>query len=128
MSKKANETNEKKVFSRKLALELGRRGFNIVRTEQNRFQPALKVYIFEDSDELQKTWTHLSKLLRENGKFSDKSNLRYVYDPRQNDFFQKNKARPIFTDMNIVSDRRYWIYDFDSTKTLFANWCRSGNR
>lgn len=120
--------SEKKVFSRKLALELGRRGFNIVRTEPNRYKPTLRVYIFEDTEDLQKTWTYLSGVLKEKGRFSEKSNLRYVYDLKQNEFFQNQGAKLIETGTNVNSDKRYWIYDFESTKNIFAEWCRNGNK
>lgn len=46
-------TNEvQKVFSRRVAHELRKRGFKIVGTEVNFRQPELDVYCFEKSDDL----------------------------------------------------------------------------
>lgn len=44
---------EKKIFTRKLALRLRERGFAIIKTEPNRNKPQFDVYIFKDTDELE---------------------------------------------------------------------------
>lgn len=61
MTKKSNETNEKKIFNRRLALELRKRGFNIIKTEPNFYKPEFDVYIFQDSGELQRALTELTQ-------------------------------------------------------------------
>jgi hypothetical protein len=61
---KSNETkksNEKKIFNRRLALELRKKGFSIVKTEPNFYKPEFDVYIFEDSDELQSALTEITQ-------------------------------------------------------------------
>ena len=50
-----------KIFSMKLARELGLRGFRYIATEPNRKAPWLNVYLFEDSEELQKAITEINK-------------------------------------------------------------------
>lgn len=42
----------KKVFSRKLAIYLRKKGCRIIGTEVNRHKPEFDVYIFEDNDKL----------------------------------------------------------------------------
>lgn len=49
-----NETNEKKIFNRKLALELRKKGCEIIRTEPNRTKPHFDVYVFSDTPKLHK--------------------------------------------------------------------------
>ena len=55
MPSKANKTNIQKVFSRRVALELRKRGYKIIGTEVNFRQPELDVYCFEKSDDLLRT-------------------------------------------------------------------------
>ena len=64
MTKKSNMTNvsnEKKIFNRRIALELRRKGFKIIKTEPNFYKPEFDVYIFEDSDDLQSALTELTQ-------------------------------------------------------------------
>ena len=61
MTKKSNESNEKKIFNRRLALELRKRGFEIVKTEPNFYKPEFNVYIFNDSVELQSALTEITQ-------------------------------------------------------------------
>lgn len=60
-SNKSNLSNEKKIFNRRLALELRKRGFEIIKTEPNFYKPEFNVYIFEDSVELQLALTELTQ-------------------------------------------------------------------
>ena len=55
MPRKANQNNIQKVFSRRVALELRKRGYKIIGTEVNFRQPELDVYCFEKSDDLLRT-------------------------------------------------------------------------
>lgn len=48
----ANTNEIQKVFSRRVAHELRKKGFKIVGTEVNFRQPELDVYCFEKSDDL----------------------------------------------------------------------------
>lgn len=59
---KSNESNEKKIFNRRLALELRNRGFEIVKTEPNFYKPEFDVYIFKDSAELQSALTEITQM------------------------------------------------------------------
>ena len=61
MTKKSNVTNEKKIFNRRLALALRKKGFDIIKTEPNFYKPEFNVYIFEDSDELQSALTEITQ-------------------------------------------------------------------
>ena len=58
---KTNGTNEKKIFNRRLALELRKKGFNIIKTEPNFYKPEFNVYIFKNSVELQSALTELTQ-------------------------------------------------------------------
>lgn len=60
-SNNTKKSNEKKIFNRKLALKLRKKGFSIVKTEPNFYKPEFDVYIFEDSDELQSALTELTQ-------------------------------------------------------------------
>lgn len=62
MTKKSNESNEKKIFNRRLALALRKRGFDIIKTEPNFYKPEFDVYIFNDSDELQSALTEITQI------------------------------------------------------------------
>ena len=64
MTKKSNVTNEKKIFNRRLAVELRKRGFDIIKTEPNFYKPEFDVYIFQDSVELQSALTELTQINR----------------------------------------------------------------
>jgi hypothetical protein len=57
----ANMTNEKKIFNRRLALELRKRGFEIIKTEPNFYKPEFDVYIFKDSVELDSALTEITQ-------------------------------------------------------------------
>ena len=61
VSNRTNEKNEKKIFNRRLALELRNRGFRIIATEPNFYKPEFDVYIFVDSDELQSALTEITQ-------------------------------------------------------------------
>ena len=64
MTKKSNMTNisnEKKIFNRRIALELRKKGFKIIKTEPNFYKPEFDVYIFEDSGDLQSALTELTQ-------------------------------------------------------------------
>lgn len=50
-----------KIYSRWLAYELRKLGFKIVGTDINEYHPEFKVWLFEDSDELQHTIPNLAK-------------------------------------------------------------------
>lgn len=52
---------EKVIFSRKMAYELRKAGFNIIRVEPNRRKPEFDVYIFEDTQDLCDAMNKLSK-------------------------------------------------------------------
>jgi hypothetical protein len=62
MTKKSNELNEKKIFNRRLALTLRKRGFEIIKTEPNFYKPEFDVYIFKDSVELQSALTEITQI------------------------------------------------------------------
>lgn len=61
LTKKSNELNEKKIFNRRLALELRKRGFDIIKTEPNFYKPEFNVYIFNNSDEFQLALTEITQ-------------------------------------------------------------------
>lgn len=50
---KIDTNNIQKIFSKRLALELRKRGFKIIGTEPNYNYPQFDVYIFKSSNELQ---------------------------------------------------------------------------
>lgn len=52
--------NEYKIYSRWLAYELRKRGFNIIRTEINKTHPQFDVWVFKDTAELHKTIVELT--------------------------------------------------------------------
>ena len=54
-------SNEKKIFNRRLALELRKRGFEIICTEPNFYKPEFDVYIFNNSVELQSALTEITQ-------------------------------------------------------------------
>ena len=45
--------NTKTIYTRKLAYELRKLGFKIIRTDPNPYKPELDMYIFEDTLEFQ---------------------------------------------------------------------------
>lgn len=61
MTNVTNETNEKKIFNRKLAVELRKRGCEIIRTEPNFYKPEFDVYIFKNSEQLKSALTELTQ-------------------------------------------------------------------
>ena len=61
MTNATNETNEKKIFNRRLAVELRKKGCEIIRTEPNFYKPEFDVYIFKDSNKLQLALTELTQ-------------------------------------------------------------------
>lgn len=50
----------KTIFTRKMAYELRRNGFKIIRTEPDKKHPEFDNYIFEDSEDLQKAMATIS--------------------------------------------------------------------
>ena len=56
-----NKTNEKKIFNRRLALALRKKGFEIIKTEPNFYKPEFDVYIFKNSIELQSALTEITQ-------------------------------------------------------------------
>lgn len=61
MIMKTNETNKpnekkeiQKVYSRRVALELRKQGFKIIKTEVNYKRPQFDVYCFEKTEKLEK--------------------------------------------------------------------------
>ena len=58
---KTNDTNEKKIFNKRLALELRKKGFEIIKTEPNFYKPEFNVYIFKNSVELQSALTEITQ-------------------------------------------------------------------
>lgn len=61
MTNVTNETNEKKIFNRKLAVELRKKGCEIIRTEPNFYKPEFDVYIFKNSEQLKSALTELTQ-------------------------------------------------------------------
>lgn len=51
----------KTIFTRKLAYELRLRGHSIVAVKPNPYKPEFNVWIFEDSDRLEKDLTEITK-------------------------------------------------------------------
>lgn len=49
-----------KIFRAKTAGQLHDKGFKIIRTETNKFNPLWKVFLFEDTPEFRKALTELS--------------------------------------------------------------------
>ena len=54
--------NEKLVFSRRIAAELRKQGFPLLRTIPNHNNPKYDVYVFEDTEDLNEKWEHIMKL------------------------------------------------------------------
>ena len=50
-----------RIYSRRIALELRRKGFKIVGTDINENFPQYDVYLFEDTEQLREELTKLSK-------------------------------------------------------------------
>lgn len=50
----------KKIFSKKLALELRKRGCRIVSTEPNNYKPEFNVYIFEETEKFKKEFSEIA--------------------------------------------------------------------
>lgn len=58
---KTNENNIQKIFTKKLALELRKRGFKIIGTEPNFKYPQFDVYLFEDTEKLRMAINDINK-------------------------------------------------------------------
>ena len=56
----ANQMETKTIFTRRMAYELRKNGFKIIRTEPDKKHPEFDNYIFEDSEELQKAMAQIS--------------------------------------------------------------------
>ena len=52
---------EKQIFSRRMAYELRKRGFNILRVEPNPYKPEFHIYVFEETRELCEAMRKISK-------------------------------------------------------------------
>ena len=50
-----------RIYSRRIALELRRKGFRIIGTDINENFPQYDVYLFEDTEQLREELTKLSK-------------------------------------------------------------------
>ena len=50
-----------RIYSRRIALELRRKGFKIIGTDVNENFPQYDVYLFEDTEQLREELTKLSK-------------------------------------------------------------------
>lgn len=56
-----NVTNEnKRIYSKSVALELRKRGFKIIRTEPNERYPQFDAYIFQNSKSLENALTEIT--------------------------------------------------------------------
>ena len=53
--------NEKLVFSRRIAAELRKQGFPLLRTIPNHNNPKYDVYVFEDTEKLNEQWENIMK-------------------------------------------------------------------
>lgn len=53
-----------------------------------------------------------------------RSNLRYIYNPNQRDYFDEKGAKMLRTGINPTSGRRYWVYDYQATESIFDSWCK----
>lgn len=49
----------KKIYKRAIALELRKKGFNIVGTEPNKLKPQFDVYLFKDTSDFQAALTEV---------------------------------------------------------------------
>lgn len=58
--RKVIEMREKIIYSRRVAIELRKRGFEILRTEPNPYKPQFDVYIMKDSDELNRALSEIT--------------------------------------------------------------------
>lgn len=54
------EKNIYKIYSRRIALELRKKGFKILKTDINENFPQYDVYLFEDTNQLREELTKLS--------------------------------------------------------------------
>lgn len=59
-SNKDRRSENMKIFTKRIAHELCRRGFKIIKTEINNEKPWMYVYVFKDSEELKAALTELS--------------------------------------------------------------------
>ena len=56
--------NEKLVFSRRIAAELRKQGFPLLRTIPNHNNPKYDVYVFEDTEEFKIEWENIMKTIQ----------------------------------------------------------------
>lgn len=56
--------NEKLVFSRRIAAELRKQGFPLLRTIPNHNNPKYDVYVFEDTEKLNEQWENIMKAIQ----------------------------------------------------------------
>ena len=55
--------NEKLVFSRRIASELRKQGFTLIKTIPNHNNPKYDVYVFEDTPELNSAWRDILEIV-----------------------------------------------------------------
>lgn len=51
--------NEKMIFNRRIAIELRKQGFKLIKTIPNHNNPKYDVYIFDDGDEINRRWNEI---------------------------------------------------------------------
>lgn len=56
---------KKLVFNRRIAVELRKKGFELIETMPNHNNPKLDVYVFEDTTELSAAWEEILKDLKQ---------------------------------------------------------------
>ena len=56
--------NEKLVFSRRIAAELRKQGFPLLRTIPNHNNPKYDVYVFEDTENLNNQWENIMNAIQ----------------------------------------------------------------
>lgn len=60
--------NYKLVFNRRIAVELRKLGYEIIDTQPNHNNPKLDVYVFEDTEALNKDFTKVANELKRHKK------------------------------------------------------------
>ena len=59
MPMKTKKEKIKRIYKRSIAVELRKRGFNIIGTEPNPYKPQFDVYLFEDTEEFENGLTEV---------------------------------------------------------------------
>jgi len=52
------------------------------------------------------------------------SNLKYIYNLRQSDFYIKNGHMPLGIGKHEITGNVYVIFDYDDTKEIYVEWCK----